>query len=54
MNLFLQIKDTEIPANITTKQKLRLYDAAISKIRRKLSDNDTFGNIRFAFHFTSF
>lgn len=41
MNLFLHLKNTEIPANIPAKQKVKLYDEAISSIRRKLSDNET-------------
>jgi hypothetical protein len=39
LNLFLHLKDTEIPANLTAKQKIKLYDDATSSIRRKLSNN---------------
>lgn len=43
MNLLLHLKDTDIPANKPAKQKKKLYNEAISSIRRKLSqaDNDT-------------
>jgi hypothetical protein len=41
LNLFLHLKNTKIPAHLPSKQKIKLYDDAISSIRRKLSGNDS-------------